>query len=347
MIIRHAHKAFTTMGLASGRSIHISRFDLSSVKNTPLYTLRQRTGLAYNLCREALDKHGDDVERAATWLEAQAMVLGLQKATKVRGRSAREGLIGLAIDQNKKLITTLELNCETDFVAKNQVFKNFTLDLIAKFASTIKDCAVSDIPNQIHVQELEPTEKVLDEINSQIPPLISKLGENIKVERARHYLAINDSTHLFGQVHAKADQRRVGSIDIIVGRFGAMVGLKQSNSSSEIPLEAIGSSLCRHVIGFNPKYIELPDALRDQLEKAEKEKIKNKLAESNEERLEHEADEYELSDEEESTEINRDEWPSMMDQTLITSEDQTVRDFCAESGVSVVFFKRIECGECQ
>lgn len=319
------------------------------MKRTPLYVLRQKTGLAYNLCREALDKHDNDVDKAASWLEIQAMSLGLQKATKVRGRSAREGLIGIAIRNDNKLISLLELNCETDFVAKNQIFKDFASELTEKFAISSSDCIEESIPNQKHIIELKPTQKVLEDISSQIPPLISKLGENIIVKRAHHLKAIgDDKTQLFGQVHAKACQRQTGGLDLILGRFGAFIGLRPTESHVNSSIKEIGHRLCQHVIGYNPRYIELPDSLREQLELLEKERAEKLRSQEAKDTLEeHDDVNDDDSDKDELNETNRDEWPSMMDQTLIMSEDQSVRDFCNEKCVSIVYFNRVECGEVQ
>lgn len=325
----------------SSRSIHTSFVLSNSVKKSPLFVLRQRTGLAYNLCREALNKHNNDVDQAVAWLEAQAMALGLQKATKVKGRSAREGLIGIAIRRDKKLISTLELNCETDFVAKNLVFRDFALELMEKFAYTSESCIGHDIPNQTHVRELRPSESLLSQIEAEIPPLISKLGENIKVERPRHIASLDDFTHLYGHAHPKAVHYHVGEIELLLGRFGGLVGVVANDPKAGPPSDEVGKRLCQHVIGYNPKYIELPDIIREQLESIEKERQEIR----SEDQIEEERDEFSDSEKTNTNETRRDEWPSMMDHTLIMSEDQSVEEYCSEMGIKLVYIHRIECGE--
>lgn len=107
-----------------------------NAQKSPLFQLRQKTGLAYNLCREALNRHNNDVGQAEVWLQAQALAHGLQKATKVGNRATKEGLVSLAVSQDNKSLTMLELNCETDFVAKNQIFRDFTVDLTEQVANS-------------------------------------------------------------------------------------------------------------------------------------------------------------------------------------------------------------------
>lgn len=326
--------------------IHTGRVALSG-KSSPLFKLRQKTGLAYNLCREALEKHQNDLDQAEAWLKAQELTRGLQKATKVCGRTTKEGLIGIAVQHDHKLATLVELNCETDFVARNQIFKDFLVDLTERVSNDHKKCDRFVIPGQDFVEAFKPDDGELKSIQNEIAPMISKLGENIRIARAMH-LKINNESNLsiFGQIHAHASRKTTSQYDISTGRFGAMVALKPQGDSFNTPLESIktyGNRLCQHIIGYNPTYIELPESIRKHLEDAEKEQL---LSKQKQDDVDEHRDAEELSDHEGVTKNHnsRDEWPSMMDQTLIMSDDLTVRDFCKRVGISIVYFNRFECG---
>lgn len=347
------------ISIISKQHIHLTTSLCNSVKQSPLYLLRSKTGLAYNLCREALDKHDNNVDQAAAWLEAQALALGLQKATKVRDRSAREGLIGMSISEDNKLISIMELNCETDFVAKNQMFKDFAFSIIDQLGSTRDSSSKDDrITKQLLasgsqdcIEILSPSKADLENIDAQIPPLISKLGENIKVNRANHFRIRSENVEdfLFGQIHAQIVSPKETKNGLLsVGRYGAMVALRRQNQQKSLEqLKQFGNRLCHHVIGFNPTYIELPDEIRKQLENLEKQKQEELSKREELDSIEEQEESSSDSDENEATSqvSSRDDWPSIMDQTLIMSEDGlNVRDFCKQQELEMLFFNRIECG---
>lgn len=325
------------------RTLHTCSI-LRSLQKSPLYELRQKTGLAYNLCREALNKHENNVREAESWLQAQALAHGLQKATKLGNRNAREGVIGLAVREDKKLITLLELNCETDFVAKNQNFKDLALDLTEQVASIRSNCDSLQIPDQNSVEQLRPTKEQLKDMENLIVPLITKLGENIKLQRAIHYQVSEEDTFLFGQIHSQAGKKAVSGADITIGRFGAIAALRAIGRDGK-SVTSIGNRICQHVIGFSPTYIELPEDIRKHLEAAEKQEEVEAKAIENDHQIEEAEEQDSDSEADQLTTSNRDDWPSIMDQQLIMSDGQTVRDFCKDNNVSIVYFNRFECGQ--
>lgn len=353
MIATQLSKAISSVRFSCiSRQIH-SSFITNAAQTSPLYKLRQKTGLAYNLCREALTKHNNDVDEAEAWLKAQAMALGLQKAAKVGSRSTREGLIGLAMHANNQMATVVELNCETDFVAKNQIFKDFTIDVTQQVASIQNDCDVHQVPDQKFIQRLALNEQQMKSLNGQIAPMINKLGENIRIQRAVHFKVADDnSIKLFGQIHSKAGHKIDDGVEIMSGRFGAIVAVKDLSDSTR-PIKGLGNRLCQHVIGFSPTYIELPDNIRKHLEEVEKEQLLRAKQELEEEKARkeesknedgQEGDQSDLEDNQTSNNNNRDDWPSIMDQQIILSDDQSVRDYCKENNVSIIYFNRFECG---
>lgn len=353
MILNLITKTFPPCRLLGPKNLHITS-KVYSAEQSPLFKLRQKTGLAYNLCREALNKHDNNVQEAEAWLKAQALAHGLQKATKVRGRSAREGLICLAVEHQNRLASLLELNCETDFVAKNEVFRDFAIDLTEQFASTKQNCNIlKSQDHSDHIQILTPAKAELDKLDEQIVPLITKLGENIRIQRAFHYKVADDDAKVYGQIHAQAGQKSYTDVNIITGRFGALVAIKdlnqQASESRDATLKMVGNRLCQHVIGYSPTYIELPDNVRKHLEEADRERLDRekqmKLEEASKEDGEENDDSADMDESIQSDTNSRDDWPSIMDQTLIMSDDVIVRDFCKENKISLLYFNRFECGE--
>lgn len=322
-----------------------ARFNHQNKQHSPLYLLRQKTGLAYNLCREALNKHDNDVDKASAWLEAQAISLGLQKATKLQNRSAKQGLLGMSVSNDNKRVSILELNCETDFVAKNQVFKDFAIDIMQQLSVSK---AVTESSQDGHIEISSPPQEDIDSIEAQIPPLMSKLGENIILSTAKNYRISGHNGYLFGQVHAQACSKEISDATIVAGRFGSIVGLlSQIERPDSRDLKHIGNRLCQHVIGYNPKYIELPVEVREHLEKEMAErKAKEEAAIAGESEISQDED-YSSDSDAEAPTNSRDDWPSMMDQTLIMSQDQNVRDYCKEQSISIIYFNRMECGQIQ
>jgi elongation factor Ts len=125
--------------------------------------LREKTGAGMMDCKRALEKSDGDMQKAIDYLREQ----GIAKATQKASRVAKEGLISSDIRSQGKLGVLLELNCETDFVARTEDFKN-----IAKAASTwIIDHRPADISQLV--------ESMKDKINETI----AKLGENISAKR--------------------------------------------------------------------------------------------------------------------------------------------------------------------
>jgi elongation factor Ts len=325
-----------------GRTVHSSTIRLATEKS-PLFRLRQRTGLAYTLCREALDKHDNDVNEAEAWLKAHALAHGIQKASKVRDRSTREGLVCLSVSKKHNMTTFVELNCESDFVARNQVFRDFAINIVEQVADDFKDSSAYNLPNgQNLVGGLKPSPGRIDKLQEQIAPLISKLGENIKLANAFHLQVTDptDATRLFGQIHAQTASKSTASNEISAGRFGSIVALQvlEQATKDQKQLQLMGNRLCQHVIGYSPSYIELPDNIRKHLEAAEREKLENKSEAGEQD------DAYSDDESTQSSHNSRDDWPSIMDQTLIMTDDLVIRDFCKNNNISIVYFNRFECG---
>ena len=99
------------------------RFYTSEVNKSLLLKLRRITGYTFSACREALVKNNNDIEKAQVWLSDEAVRRGWAKAGKLAGRSMSQGLLGVLANRTRAVI--VEVNCETDFVSRNDAFQNF------------------------------------------------------------------------------------------------------------------------------------------------------------------------------------------------------------------------------
>jgi len=134
--------------------------------------LRQKTNISVMECKEALEKAEGNEEKALKILEKK----GQQKAIKKSQREVKQGLIESYIHSNGQIGVILELNCETDFVAKNDQFKELAHDL-AMHITAMNPENTKELLSQLFIKDEQKTIK--DLINESI----AKLGENIKIKK--------------------------------------------------------------------------------------------------------------------------------------------------------------------
>ena len=131
--------------------------------------LRQSTGAGFKDCSDAIKESGGDLDKAAEILR----IIGISKASKKMSRVAKEGVVAVSGDEKK--ISLIEVNCETDFVAKNDNFINFVKEL-----SEINNFCSSDL-EKLKNSKMKNTKTVDENLIS----LISKIGEKITLGRAK------------------------------------------------------------------------------------------------------------------------------------------------------------------
>ena len=207
--------------------------------------LRDKTGAGMMDCKAALGESGGDLEAAVDWLRKK----GLAKAAKKAGRVAAEGLIGVALTPHKAIV--VEVNSETDFVARNDLFQG----LVKMIADVALDVG-ADVDKILagHVG----SRTVADAISETI----AKVGENMTLRRAA---ALSVSTGaLASYVH--------NSVADGLGRIGVIVALESKGDADE--LKAVGRMVAMHVASANPQAIEASG-----LDAATIEREKNVLAE--------------------------------------------------------------------
>ena len=160
--------------------------------------LRDKTGAGIMACKSALDSSNGDIEKAMSILQEQGIALARKKS----GRSATEGIISSYIHSNNKIGVLLEINCETDFVAKTEDFKELAHQITMQIAAMNPIYLDTELENNNIKNNIKPTTEnsLLQQtfiknnektIKSLIEETSGQLGENIQIKRFKRF-AISD-----------------------------------------------------------------------------------------------------------------------------------------------------------
>ncbi|KTG33709.1 hypothetical protein cypCar_00023551 [Cyprinus carpio] len=192
-----------------------------------LLKLRKSTGYTFINCKKALEKFNNDVTQAEIWLHEQAKKEGWSKASKLEGRKAKEGLIGLLMGDNAAVM--VEVNCETDFVARNEKFQQLVKDvscsIMAHHSSKKQTGYIKVHAHDWHFHK-------------------GRLGENIGTRRAVS-LAVPSDWHIGSYVHGAVP----GQVGIEMGRYGSLVVFQGGPKEG---MGALGRKLGQHIVGEAP-----------------------------------------------------------------------------------------------
>lgn len=211
--------------------------DASTVKE-----LRERTGAGMMDCKKALVETNGDMEKAIEFLREK----GLAAAAKKAGRIASEGLIGTYINDENKVGAIVEVNCETDFVAKNKEF----IDFVNSMAKIVVDKELSSL------EQLNESDYNGMKVSEALSSLIAKIGENMTIRRFEKFYVENGA--IVSYIHGG-------------GRIGTLVQLESSIVNDA--LIELGKDIAMQVAAMNPLYISESDVPGDYIEK-EKEILK-------------------------------------------------------------------------
>lgn len=123
-----------------------------------LATLRKKTGYTFANCKKALELHNGDVSKAEQWLKEQAQAMGWSKATKLEGRATKQGLIGVLVKNN--IGAMVEVNCETDFVSRNENFREFVEKVSKACSQYVEDIETKQNVTKVSFPEFLKTLEV-------------------------------------------------------------------------------------------------------------------------------------------------------------------------------------------
>jgi elongation factor Ts len=209
--------------------------------------LRDSTGAGMMDCKAALAETGGDMEAAVDWLRKK----GLAKAAKKAGRVAAEGLIGVAVAGPKGVI--VEVNSETDFVARNDQFQKVVRDIAQVALSTGND-----------VEAIKAAKIDGSSVADTLASAIATIGENMTLRRAA---GLDVSKGVIGNyVH--------NSVSNGLGKIGVIVALESAGKADE--LAVLGRMIAMHVAAANPQAID-PPGLDPDLVRREREVLAEKF----------------------------------------------------------------------
>ena len=208
--------------------------DIEKVKK-----LREATGAGFKDCNLAIKESGGDLDKAVEILR----VKGISKASKKMSRDAKEGVVAVSGDNKKTSI--IEVNCETDFVAKNDNFIDFVKEL-------------SEINNEknSNIEELKKTKMENgNTVEDNLLALISKIGEKITLGRSKTLNQTN--TKIFKYHHTIVKDN--------LSKLGVLVSVDTNDESDD--LKTFGKQLSMHIAASNPLAIDVDGIDQDVLKK--------------------------------------------------------------------------------
>lgn len=264
--------------------------------------LRSRTGAGMMECKKALQEADGDMEGAVEAMRRS----GLAKADRKAGRVAAEGLIVARLADDARTGAMVEINSETDFVAKNEEFRDF--------AARVAERVLADAPQDIEALSRLPLGDDGSDIGTATKELVAKIGENIEVRRFERRVATEG--RLASYLHGN--------------RIGVLVEYTGDD-------EEVGRDLAMHVAASRPVAIRAEDVPAEELERergileeqardsGKPEEIVRKMVEG---RLRKYLGEI-----------------TLLGQPFVKDPEQTVEQMLEARGAGVVFFRRFEVGE--
>ncbi len=192
--------------------------------------LREKTGAGMMDCKKALTETDGEVEAAIDWLRKK----GLAAAAKKSGRVAAEGLVGVASAANKAAV--VEVNAETDFVARNETFQEFVAT-VARIALTVGDGL-----DAINAAPFADTGRTVAE---QLSHLIATIGENMTIRRAK-VLSVSQGV-VATYMHA--------ALKPVLGKIGVLAAIEGPGETET--LEILGRQVGMHVAASRPEALDI------------------------------------------------------------------------------------------
>jgi len=212
--------------------------------------LRQSTGAGFKDCNSAIQEAKGDLEKAVEILR----VKGISKASKKMTRDANEGVI--AVSGNSEKLSIIEVNCETDFVAKNEDFVSFVKEL-------------SDI-NFTNNSDLEKIKKFKmknsETVENNLVSIISKIGEKITIGRSKTISHVNSKNYSYLHTVVKDN----------LCKLAVVVSLEIKEENDKI--KTLGKQLAMHIAASNPLALDIDSINQDLIDKEQElvsEELKN------------------------------------------------------------------------
>lgn len=211
---------------------------MANITASMVKDLRDKTGAGMMDCKTALNETSGDMEAAIDWLRKK----GISKAAKKAGRAAAEGLVGVAVGKGAGAL--VEVNAETDFVARNDEFKSF-----------VKAAADLALQEGGDLEKLLAAKHGASNVQQTLTELVAKIGENMSVRRTVA-LSVNPGV-VAAYVHNATSPE--------LGKIGVLVALK--SSGDEAKLSALAKQIAMHVAAASPLAITPEHLSKDVVER--------------------------------------------------------------------------------
>lgn len=268
--------------------------------------LREKTGVGMMECKNALTENDGDMEKAILWLRER----GMSRAAKKAGRVTAEGLVEVLISQDQKCGVVVEVNCETDFVSKNDDFQNFAKEA-ASLALSNKAATVEELKGLKMSTGLS--------VDESLTALIAKIGENLQVRRVEE-LSVSNGV-VAGYIHMGG---KIGSLVALEGKTGPDV-------------EEAAKDLAMHVAAASPRYLTSSEVNQDELEQEQDLARKRLIEEGKPENM---IDKIMVG------QMNKFyKEVCLIDQPFIKDPKVSVKEVASKVGATVAGFKRFQLGE--
>ncbi|XP_037267665.1 elongation factor Ts, mitochondrial [Falco rusticolus] len=221
-----------------------------------LLALRRSTGLPFLQCREALERCGGDLPQAEAWLQEEAQRRGWIRATELQSRRAPQGLVGLV--RQGPLAAMVEVNCETDFVARNGEFQQVVEQAVL---STVALCRTAPPgAGNKHLLAVEELAQLRTEpggalLSDRIAVATGKLGEKVALRRAAWLRVPEPGGHIAAYAHGWLP----ASGPLAMGTYGALVACQVPEPWVGVgTVEEVGRKVAQHVVGMAPSTLGTP-----------------------------------------------------------------------------------------
>ncbi|XP_018025164.1 elongation factor Ts, mitochondrial [Hyalella azteca] len=322
-----------------------------AVDKNLLSKLRKTTGYSISHCKKALQLHENNFDEADKWLAAQAQAQGWAKATKLAGRSTSQGLLGVSVSSDSSHAALMELNCETDFVARNSVFKELAQELTQSCLAAQSSSQPSGSGASMIHKELWNAEQVSHimasdgkTLGDKVALSIGLLGENMSLSRALKMWTGGGGVELYAYTHPPPAGSTVagGGVDppaVLLGKFAAIVTVRRTKPADLGVLK----QLCLQVIGMNPECIGTEEDLQKYAEELETSPNPQEDVPA--------APPAATGEEEENTDApvtiveKRPKDKFLLQQEWLDDEEFTVKQILDEAGIEVLDFIRVQVGE--
>ena len=273
------------------------------IKAQQVKALREKTGAGMMDCKKALVETNGDEEKAIDLLREK----GILKAAKKSDRIAAEGLVDIYISDDKKVGAIIEVNSETDFVARNEEFRTFVKDLVKQVADE----------NPADVEALLNSESAVEKgklIKDVLTEKIATIGENLSIRRFERY----ETDGVLGQyIH-----------------MGGTIGVLVDTDSAS---EEVGEDICMQITAEKPEFIDEKDVPEDRVNK-EKEVLKAQVV--------NEGKPEAIAEKIVNGRIGKFFGEiCLLDQPFVKNPDIKVKEMLAQNKVTVNRFVRFEKGE--